>query len=56
MATTTTLGARIAVELKEVARVLAERQGGNLSQYVERALRAQVVRDLERDRVCRRPE
>lgn len=56
MERTTTLASRIAVELKEVARVLAERQGGNLSRYVERALRAQVVRDLQQDRGGRRTE
>ncbi len=50
MPITTTLGSRVAVELKEVARVLAERQGRTLSRYVEAALRAQVVNDLEEDR------
>ena len=50
MKSTTTLGSRVGIELKECARVLAERRGENLSRYVEGALRERVVRDLGRDR------
>ena len=54
--TTTTLGARTSRSLKEVARILAEQSGNTLSRYVERALRAAVVRDLEEGRERRRTD
>lgn len=47
---TTTLGARTSRSLKQVARIMAEDGGHTLSRYIEQALRAQVVRDLEKDR------
>ena len=50
METTTSLASRVAIELKEVARVYAESNGSNLSRFVEAAMREKLVRELGQDR------